>query len=331
MNIEVIAEAAQGYLGDAPGKTRLLVACAAAAGADGVKFQLVYADEICTPDHQHYDLFRRLEMPDSDWMAVADHARERGIGLYFDIFGSRSLDLASRVGAAGVKLHSTDVLNIGLIRQVAAGAVARVLLSAGGAYEPELFEAVALLTSKEVVLMHGFQGYPTRTEDNQIARLAEFSRRYPGCTLGFADHVPEADPVRFWLSAAAIGAGARVIEKHVTTALVLREEDHESALNPDEFARFVSNVRQAAAAVGATTAADDFGMSEGERRYRSAMKKQVVAARRLEAGTVLESEDLTLKRTSATESIYRDVRDVLGRRLRARVELDQPIRGGDLA
>ncbi|NCV89142.1 MAG: hypothetical protein EBW19_02930, partial [Betaproteobacteria bacterium] len=42
--IKIIAEAAQGFEGD-PLLARLLVRAAARAGADAVKFQLVYADE----------------------------------------------------------------------------------------------------------------------------------------------------------------------------------------------------------------------------------------------------------------------------------------------
>ncbi len=62
MSVEIIAEAAQGYEGNVT-QARLLARAAARAGADAVKFQLVYADELATPDYQYYDLFRNLEMP----------------------------------------------------------------------------------------------------------------------------------------------------------------------------------------------------------------------------------------------------------------------------
>ena len=49
MNIEIIAEIAQGFEGK-PEQSRLLIKAASAAGANAVKFQLVYADELATPD-----------------------------------------------------------------------------------------------------------------------------------------------------------------------------------------------------------------------------------------------------------------------------------------
>ena len=47
--IEIVAEIAQGYEGD-PKLTNLLTSGAIATGADAVKYQLVYADELATPD-----------------------------------------------------------------------------------------------------------------------------------------------------------------------------------------------------------------------------------------------------------------------------------------
>ena len=331
MSLEIIAEAAQGYLADPVGRTRLLVDCAAAAGADAVKFQLVYADEICTPDHEHFGLFGRLEIPDADWQAVADRSRERRIRLYLDVFGERSLELACRIGADGLKLHSTDVLNLPLIRRVAACPLSRVILSSGGTFELEISEAVETLAGKKIVLMHGFQGYPTELGDNQVSRLQRLRERYPTCELGFADHVPEDEADRFWLATVAVGAGATVIEKHLTTALALKEEDHEAALNPDEFSLYGAAMRRAHAAYGVTGPADDFGMSEAERVYRRKTKKHVVASRPLKAGTLLGDEDLALKRTNATESVFRDLREVEGRRLRNAVATNRPIQSEDLA
>lgn len=327
MTLEIIAEAAQGYAGDNLPKALSLVDCAAAAGADAVKFQLVYADELCTEDYVHFALFRSLEMADGDWRAVASRASSLGIRLYFDVFGSRSLALADSLDVFGLKLHSTDLFNLSLIRQVAQASTRRVILSAGGAFDEEVDEAVALLDGKELVVMHGFQGYPTETADNQIARIATMKARYATHAIGFADHVVEGRPERFWLSAVAIGAGATVLEKHITRSLVLRDEDHESALNPDDFAIYCANMRQAFAAMGAASAA---AMSGSERAYRDKMKKQVVAARTLEAGVVADEGSLALKRTSATAGVLRDIRAVAGRRLRRRVERDAAVRVEDV-
>jgi N,N'-diacetyllegionaminate synthase len=313
--IEIIAEAAQGFLGAPREKTLLLARFAAAARADAVKFQLVYADELCTPDYKHYTLFGALEMTDSEWLQLGELCRSLGLALYVDVFGLRSLALAQRVGVAGVKIHSTDMMNIGLLRSLAASDVKRVILSTGGCLMPEIERAVAMVGQKPLVLMHGFQGYPTASDENQIARIALLRAKFPETTIGFADHVPESDASRLWLAAAAVGAGVQVIEKHITTAAVCKDEDYESALAPDEFAQFAANMRLASSAYGSAQASTDFGMSEREKTYRRNMKKQVVAARDLPAGALLKDEDLALKRTSSEADVLYELTEAVGKRI----------------
>jgi len=323
--IEIIAEAAQGFLGAPREKTALLARLAAAAKADAVKFQLVYADELCTPDYKHYALFRDLEMPDADWLALARQCAALGIGLYVDVFGERSLALAGRMEVAGIKIHSTDMLNAPLLEAAAQSSVKRVILSAGGCLLREIQDAMSIMKAKDIVLMHGFQGYPTATNENQIARLESLRRAFPHARLGFGDHVPETDATRLWLAAVAVGAGAQVIEKHLTISSVAKEEDHESALNPDEFAAFAANIRLAYQALGTAAPAPDFGMSEREQQYRKQMKKHLVARRDLAAGAVLAAQDIAMKRTSAAKGVLYEPADALGRKLSVALRAGDPI------
>ena len=57
----IIAEAAQGYEGN-PEIAKLLVIAAAKAGADAIKFQIIYADDIAVPNYQYYNLFKQLDI-----------------------------------------------------------------------------------------------------------------------------------------------------------------------------------------------------------------------------------------------------------------------------
>lgn len=315
-NLQIIAEAAQGYEGK-PELAALLVKAAAAARADAIKFQLVYADELATPDYRYHELFRSLEMPDAAWRDLKALTDEAGIALYLDVFGSRSLGLAQALGCRGVKVHSTDMANPGLLDEIAASAVPLVLLSSAGCTEAEIDEALGVLARKDVVLLHGFQGYPTPCEANHLARIGSLARRLDASgvrgLVGFADHAPADDPLRLLLPAAAIGAGARVIEKHLTLSKVMKFEDHEAALSPDELAEFVAQSRACFAAMGTPDA-----MHPTELEYRAKTRKHVVALKDIEPGTRIEARSLGLLRTSSPDPIYA-VREVSGRRAKTRI------------
>ncbi len=77
----------------------------------------------------------------------------------------------------------------------------RVLLGAGGAHLSELQRAIDVLSAKDVVVLLGFQGYPTPSDANQIARVRLLSERlaktHPMVTIGFADHAAAREFIAF--------------------------------------------------------------------------------------------------------------------------------------
>ena len=328
----IIAELAQGYEGSAA-QAALLVKAALNAGADAVKLQLVYADDLATADYEHYRLFGTLEMPDEIWVELRGVARSGGIGFYLDVFGARSLALAEQIGVDGVKVHSTDMANAGLIAAIARSAVPQVLLSVGGCSMAEIDEALSAIGGKEAVLLLGFQGYPTPIEANQVRRLGSLITRHGDrakTRFGFADHADPDEDLALMMPAAALGAGATVFEKHLTLAQTLKLEDHESALNPDQFARFSAALRACAVALGEVREGDAFfGMHATEKVYREKTRKHVVAAGDLAAGGVIKAADVVLKRSTSRAPLF-DAGAAIGRRLRHDIAAGQPLTAADL-
>jgi len=307
MKNKIIAELAQGFEGDLV-KAKLLVNAAACSEADIVKIQLVYADELATPDYLHYKLFKSLEMPDNSWKELLDYSKELNIELNFDVFGTKSLNLCQELGIKGIKLHGTDMTNIGLLNEVSESNIKNIYLGAGGSNLTEIELAISILKNKNIILLLGFQSYPTPNNDNQISRvnyLKEYLlKKYNNVEIGFADHPDPTSSLGFALAATAVGAGATVIEKHLTLGKIMKMEDHESALNPDEFLDFTKTIRDCFLALGNTVFSDDFGMSNSEKSYRKMIRRHVTSSKDLKKGTVLSSEDLVLKRTASENLIY---------------------------
>ena len=330
--IKIVAELAQGYEGK-PEQTYLLLLAGARAGADAVKLQLVYAEELCTSDYKDFKLFSTLEMPDEIWQGLAKSARELNVELHLDVFGLRSLALAESIGAQAVKIHGTDMGNIGLLQAVAKTNVPTVLLGAGGAFASEIEQAVKLLPNKQVVVLLGFQGYPTLNDANQIARVRTVSDLYsnqPNVTVGFADHASPGDVLSTALAATALGAGATVFEKHLTLGQVMKLEDHEAALNPDQFAEFACALRDCSVALGEANVGDDFGMSSSELGYRQWTRKHVVARRPIKNEEVISPDAVVLKRTPSKDALT-SLESVYGQRAMRDIEVDHSIAQVDVS
>lgn len=322
--IEIIAEIAQGFEGNEE-LASLLTKGAIASNSDAIKFQLVFADELATPDYKYYKLFRELEMPVEAWMKISNQIHQEGRRLYFDIFGLLSLEVAKKVGADGVKLSTTEFYNNHLFDK-SLESFDKLYLSVGGIEVDDIDEKLSKLNAsekKKVCLMYGFQSEPTPLEENNLNKLRILKERYPDFSIGFMDHSEGGIDDAYNISLIALGLGAEVIEKHITLDRELKLEDYISGVTPAEFLRFVNLVRRYEPVFGLKTLA----LSALEKDYKNNATKSVVATSNLKAGDILSQKLIALKRTSRpiNENSILKIEDVIGQVLKIDVEIDTPI------
>jgi sialic acid synthase SpsE len=107
-------------------------------------------------------------------------------------------------------------------------------------------------------------------------------------------------------------------------------EDHESALNPDEFGDYSKQLRLVAQAYGASSDTEDFAMTSDEAKYRSMIRRHVVASVDIQEGQAISPFDVTLKRSSVEDPIT-DLPWVYGKQAIRSIKKNSPIRQSDLA
>lgn len=83
-----------------------------------------------------------------------------------------------------------------------------------------------------------------------------------------------------------------MIEKHIILDRSKKGIDHESALNPGEFRKFVLQVRKVELSLG--SGKNNF--SEDEEKYRLKIKKSIVAKRNIGAGETVTRDMLAFRR-----------------------------------
>ncbi|MBI4617567.1 MAG: N-acetylneuraminate synthase family protein [Planctomycetes bacterium] len=328
--VRIIAEVAQGYEGK-PDYCRLYVKAAAKAGADAVKFQIVYADDVAEPGYAYYDWYKKLEMDVSLWREVRELAGGLGIDLLADISGERAMKVAESIGLDGIKIHSSNFFNRSLIRR-AFDLAPRVFVSLGGIEEGEIAQLVAVATEwgkrGSLALLYGFQAEPTPIERSSLSRIRLLDEKYPDLEIGYMDHAPGDSDDRVHLSLLAGALGADWIEKHLTLSRYLEIEDWVSALEPAEFEVYVSTVRRLEAAYGEPTMA----LTDPEWAYREKSVKKLLAARDVRAGRAIVPADLVFKRTARIPAGrgFHDPGLVLGRTLSRSLAAGEPILAEDL-
>lgn len=326
MNTKILAEVAQGYEGR-PDYCALYVKAAAKAGADAIKFQVAFADDIAQPGSQHYDWFKTVEMDVGEWRRIREQASELGIRLVFNLSGERALAIAQQVRPDAISIHATNFFNRDLLRQVLDFG-GQVFISTGGIHWHEVEALAGDLADWDVdrdriVFMYGFQAEPTPVEKSNLMRIANLKQRLGGYRLGYYDHAPGESEDQVNISLMAMTLGADWIEKHLTLSRFLGIKDSVSALEPDEFHAYVTTLRRLAPALGS----DVVSLTDEELQYRDKVVKKVLSKGDYPAGHELRAEDLVLKRAAGLPPFagIHDPGQVVGRRLAVALRADQAI------
>ncbi|OGX04561.1 MAG: hypothetical protein A3G87_05935, partial [Omnitrophica bacterium RIFCSPLOWO2_12_FULL_50_11] len=293
----IIAEMASSHEGNAD-LARKIIDGAGRAAADAVQFQIWSFRDMVVPDHLEYDKLQKLELPRSDWTELARYTRQYypDMQIVTCVYEAGSVDFAESLEVDAYKIHSSDLSNPYLVKRVAATGK-RIHLSVGASTMDEIETAIKWIKSvslSEIWLMYGYQRFPTRTEDVHLNYMLSLRHRFQ-LPIGYQDHSDAERGAAFWIPASVIGMGVTVLEKHITHDRSMKGIDHEAALNPDEFARFVAMVREIEIAKGSSA---DHVLTPEELRYRQYVKKSIVASRQLPQGSRVVESDLLFMRAN---------------------------------
>jgi len=287
----VIAEIGSAHQGDIE-RCKTITRAAAEAGADCVKYQVWSQDESFTPDHPQYALFGDYEFSRSQWLDVMAYARSLAIAIAVDVDDVASTELAVEGGADVLKIRTTNLAYHELLR-VVAGSGKPVILATGASTLEEIAQGLAVLDDHgalDVMLMHGFQAFPTAAQDTHLRCLSLLQERF-GRLTGYADHADGDSPLAFLQPAAALAAGACTIEKHITIDREKKTEDYESSLNGPQFKTMITQLRQVWDALGGA----EHDLTEAELAYRKRFKKSIVARSDIACGQTVTADQIAFK------------------------------------
>ena len=243
-----------------PDRAKEMADAAAQAGADCVKTQMVFADEILHPNTGEtplpggsirlYERFKALEAPPKFYRDLKEYVESLGLLFLCTPFGLKSANILRELEPKMVKIASPELNFTALLQEVAAWGLP-ILLSSGVSTLADIDEALAITKICEnsgqndgkICLLHCVTSYPAPETDFNLRVLRSLNAVF-GVSVGLSDHSlnPELIP------ALAVSQGAAVIEKHFCLSQTGDGLDDPIALSPPLFARMVKAVREAAEA-----------------------------------------------------------------------------------
>ena len=289
--INIIAEIGTSHEGSFE-KAKELVDAACDSGADTIKFQWVYADEILHPKTGFvklptgniplYERFKQLECPVSFYKDILDYVHSKGCKFCCSPFGLRSLRELLELNPDYVKIASPELNHYKMLealrdwrekQKVRGEEVVPVILSSGVSNLADIDKAVRIVGREGVSLLHCITSYPA-PEDQYNIRLVSTLKDILGIETGLSDH--SLDPVLVPVLSTA--CGGTIIEKHFTLSRQTSGLDDPVALEPEQFALMVHTVHQTeatfrhyGAALGMERTIEQLGEQFGRQRVMTVL------------------------------------------------------------
>jgi sialic acid synthase SpsE len=261
---------------------------AAKGQANGVKFQLLFdVNESYAPNTEIFENFHKWQISQKSWIDVIEYTKSKNLQVIVLPIDSKSLDFVSKNVRKidAIEIHSICFNQITFIEKLK-NLTVDLILGVGGRNSDDidfLFNKLNLSASnkkREVILMYGFQSFPTNYEKLNLSKLIALKNRY-GCILGYADHTSYTEiETGHEIMKYAYLCGARVFEKHLVIEKGSKRIDYEAAVGYEDFIKLRKDLDKLIKILGS----DDLSkLNDVELKYRN-REKQIIAMVDIKAG-----------------------------------------------
>ena len=231
-----------------------LIKIAKKYGADAVKLQTYTPDTLTLqsnkPDFRIggglwngktlWDLYEKAQTPFEWHKELFDYAKKLKITCFSTPFDESAVDLLESLNCPFYKVASFEMNHIPLIKKIAQ-TKKLMIISTGMANLKEIdltYKTAKKNGAKEIILLYCVSNYPAKISDFNFHNIRILKERY-NCKVGFSDHSTDNKVV-----AAAIAAGAEVIEKHIALDGQKRGFDIAFSLKGKEIKDYIKTVKE---------------------------------------------------------------------------------------
>ena len=302
-----------------------LVDAAAASGFDAIKLQFrstsTYANCKDTGDIDlgtEYILeeIERTSLTHEDEKTICNYIKSKGIDLIGTPFDDIALERLISYKPNAIKIASCDLTNH-ILLSLCAKKNLPLILSTGMSNETEIIQTNEFLKDLDVeyCFLHCNSTYPSPVEDSRlkyINRLAQITKKITGYSSHDGNQL---------IPLAAISAGAKIIEVHITKNKEAKGTDHSASLEINELKGFMKSARMISSALGGSKPRVP---TQGELINKISLGKSICYKEDLEAGHIIDLETDLILRSPGDGINYNRIQELEKLKLKKNVKyLDQ--------
>jgi N,N'-diacetyllegionaminate synthase len=324
---KTIAETAWHHEGDFAFMKNLVTKICTESDVDIVKFHITLdLDEYMNKDHDAYEMLKSWMLSESNWEELIYIVRENNKELMLLLNDTKAVEFSKKYSPEMVELHSV-ALNVPRLQDSVLKNISdksKIVIGVGGCSLSEIEEAVKFFHSREIVLMFGFQNYPTKYEDVNLHKIRKIQELFQGSTFGYADHTAWNEENNTLITLLVSSNGMDYIEKHVTTEYGKERCDFSAAISIEQ----LNQLHKKVVLLNQVYGDGSMDLNEAEKKYSSygPMKMAAIASHSLFEGDYLSVDDFYFTRTSQVSDISQiDILQVIGNKLASNIKPNKVI------
>jgi N-acetylneuraminate synthase len=227
------------------------------AGVDVVKFQKRNPD-ICVPEDQksklrdtpwgkmsYLEYKKKIEFEQREYNFIEAHCKKIGIQWTASVWDIPSFHFINSYNVPYIKIPSASITDKELLMEINKKSIKPIMISTGMSTLEEIKQCVSTLQDKIDSVLLCNSSYPSDYSEIDLNAMSLLRDLFPGLKVGYSGHEMDILP-----SILACGAGAQIIERHVTLDKNMWGTDHKSSLDITQLKELVSSIRKAEIVMG---------------------------------------------------------------------------------
>lgn len=302
--MNLIAETAWHHDGDIDFLKKLVNTICDKTECDYIKFHVTLdLEEYIQIAHPIYEWAKERLFSEEEWSMIFKLTREKGKKIMLLFNDQKAIKFGMKFNPDLVEIHSLCLNDLFLLKCLKKEVrdSTKIVLGIGGTDIEEINNALNVLDNKNIVLMHGFQNYPTEYRDVNLLKIKKIIDLYPNIEHGYADHTAWDHEHNTLISLIGASAGMKYLEKHVTISTGEGRSDWQAAISIKNFIEIQEKLK----------ILDDLNgnglleMNKGEISYSrfGFMKKAAVLIKDISQGDSLSFDNFRFKRTAKDSNL----------------------------
>lgn len=251
-------------------------------------------DEYIDPSHKLYNGYHKWKLSQESWEKVLNIFDQSELMLLCN--DTKAIEFAMNYNPAIIEIHAVCMNDLHMLDSLKKhiNEETTIALGISGNSLDEIDYTLNYLNHKNIILMYGFQNYPTKFNQINFDKLKKIMNFYPNLKFGYADHCGFDEDFNELITLIGASLGVEFIEKHVTTKFGTPRLDYEATISFDMLNQLAEKLEIVKQSFGKGT----LQFNNGEESYArlGTLKKVPILKNNLNKGDIITKENLLFRR-----------------------------------